>query len=165
MRANLRVKRHIEARRMAAGLFEQGHGHRSAAKAPRIPRQTVKQWRRIYRALGSGAPLAMDGKQARRTHGQKVAAASAAVDGGATKAEAAAELGIVSRAPLERWRGPCREGGAGALRPKPKGGPRGSKPRPRERTREQELEERCRRLEAEVAYLKELSALVERGGP
>ena len=38
MRANLRVKRHIEARRMAAGLFEQGHGHRSAAKAPRIPR-------------------------------------------------------------------------------------------------------------------------------
>ena len=107
----------------------------------------------------------MDGKQARRTHGQKVAAASAAVDGGATKAEAAAELGIVSRAPLERWRGPCREGGAGALRPKPKGGPRGSKPRPRERTREQELEERCRRLEAEVAYLKELSALVERGGP
>lgn len=32
------------------------------------------------------------------------------------------------------------------------------------RTREQELEERCRRLEAEVAYLKKLRALVERDG-
>ena len=164
MRADLRVKPDIEARRMAAELFEQGHGHRSTAKALRIPRQTVKQWRQIYRALGSGAPLAMDGKQARRTHEQKVAAAAAVVDGGATKAEAMAELGVVSRAPLERWRGPCREGGAGALGPKPKGRPRGSGPKPREPTREQELEERCRRLEAEVAYLK-MRALVERGGP
>lgn len=32
------------------------------------------------------------------------------------------------------------------------------------RTREEELEERCRRLEAEVAYLKKLRALVERDG-
>ena len=37
-----------------------------------------------------------------------------------------------------------------------------SKARPR--TREEELEERCRRLEAEVAYLKKLRALVERDG-
>ena len=44
----------------------------------------------------------MDGKQARRTHERKVAAASAVVDGGATKAEAMAELGIVPGAPLER---------------------------------------------------------------
>ena len=65
-----------------------------------------------------------------------------------------AEFGIISRAPLERWCRPCREGGAEALRPKPKGRPRGSKPRLRVRTREQELEERCRRLETEVAYLK-----------
>lgn len=36
--------------------------------------------------------------------------------------------------------------------------------KPRARTREQELEERCRRLEAEVAYLKKLRALVERDG-
>lgn len=42
--------------------------------------------------------------------------------------------------------------------------PRGSRSKPRARTREQELEERCRRLEAEVAYLKKLRALVERDG-
>ena len=41
---------------------------------------------------------------------------------------------------------------------------RGSGPKPRGRTREQELEERCRRLETEVAYLKKLRALVERDG-
>ena len=51
MRTDLRVKHDIEARRMAAELFEQGHGHRSTAKALRIPRQTVKQWRQIHRAL------------------------------------------------------------------------------------------------------------------
>lgn len=45
---------------------------------------------------------------------------------------------------------------------RPKGRPKGSKARPR--TREEELEERCRRLEAEVAYLKKLRALVERDG-
>ena len=160
MRTGLRVKRDIEARRMAAELFEQGHGHRSTAKALRIPRQTVKQWRRIHRALGSEAPPTMDGEQARYTYEQKAAAASAVVDGGATKAEAMAELGIMSRAPLERWRRPCREGGAEAPRPKPRGGPRGSKPGSRERVRGREPEERRRRLEAEAAYLKELRALV-----
>ena len=40
----------------------------------------------------------------------------------------------------------------------------GSGPKSRGRTREQELEERCRRLETEVAYLKKLRALVERDG-
>ena len=73
-------------------------------------------------------------------------------------------FGAMSMAPLKRWSAPCREGGAGALRPKPKGRPRGSKSKPRELTREQELEERCRRLETEVAYLKKLRALVERDG-
>lgn len=33
MRVDLRVKHDIEARRMAAELFKQGHGHRSTAKA------------------------------------------------------------------------------------------------------------------------------------
>ena len=100
----------------------------------------------------------------RRASEQKVAAASAVVDGGATKAEAMAEFGIMSPAPLERWCRLYREGGAEALEPKPRGRPKGSRSKPRERTREQELEERCRRLETEIAYLKKLRALVERDG-
>ena len=84
----------------------------------------------------------------------KVAAASAVVDGGRPKPEVMAELGIASLAPLKAWCRAWREGGAEALRPRPKGRPRGSGPEAAPKTREQELEERVRRLEAEVAYLK-----------
>ncbi len=73
-----------------------------------------------------------------------------------------AELGIASLAPLKAWCRAWREGGAEALRPRPKGRPRGSGPEAAPKTREQGLEERVRRLEAEVAYLKKLRAL--RGG-
>ena len=164
MSIDLRVKHDLESRRRAVELFDAGVGCKSAAETLSVPRETVREWQWVYRAFGSEALLTMDGKQARYTYEQKVAAASAVVDGGATKAEAMAELGIMSRAPLERWCRLYREGGAEALRPKPKGRPKGSKSRPRGRTREQELEERCRRLEAEVAYLKKLRALVERDG-
>ena len=137
----MRVKHDIEARKAAIGLFERGHGFESAAKALSVPRDTVRQWLYVYRSFGSEVLLSMDGKQTRYTYEQKVAAASAVVDGGMSGRDA-----------ME------------ALRPKPRGRPKGSGPRPRERTREQELEERCRRLEAEVAYLKKLRALVERDG-
>ena len=50
-------------------------------------------------------------------------------------------------------------GGEEALRPRSKGRPRGSGAKAAPRTREQELEERVRRLESEVAYLKKLRAL------
>ena len=135
------MKHDIEARKAAIGLFERGHGFESAAKALSVPRDTVRQWLYVYRSFGSEVLLSMDGKRARYTYEQKVAAASAVVDGGMSGRDA-----------ME------------ALRPKPRGRPKGSGPRPRERTREQELEERCRRLETEVAYLKKLRALVERDG-
>ena len=137
----MRVKHDIEARKAAIGLFERGHGFESAAKALSVPRDTVRQWLYVYRSFGSEVLLSMDGKQTKYIYEQKVAAASAVVDGGMSGRDA-----------ME------------ALRPKPRGRPKGSGPRPRERTREQELEERCRRLETEVAYLKKLRALVERDG-
>ena len=62
-------------------------------------------------------------------------------------------FGIASLSPLKRWCGLYREGGAEALRPKPKGRPRGSGAKT-PMTREQELEREVRRLEAQVAYLK-----------
>ena len=159
MRVDLRVKHDIEARRAAIELSERGRGSKSAAKALSVPRDTVRQWLYVYRSFGSEALLTMGGKQARYTYEQKVAA-SAVVDGGASRQDAMREFGVMSLAPLDRWCRLYREGGAEALRPKPKG----SKSRPRGRTREQELEERCRRLETEVAYLKKLRALVERDG-
>ena len=164
MRIDFRVKHDVETRRLAAELFADGLGRAAAAKRLSVPEAAVRKWQQIYRAIGREALLSMGGKQASYTYEQKVAAASAVVDGGATKAEAMAEFGIMSLAPLERWCRLYREGGAEALRPRPKGRPKGSRAEPRELTREQELEERCRRLEAEVAYLKKLRALVERDG-
>lgn len=162
MRVDLRVKHDIEARKAAIGLFERGHGFESAAKALSVPRNTVRQWLYVYRSFGSEVLLSMDGKQTRYTYEQKVAAASAVVDGGMGKQDAMKAFGVMSLAPLKRWCALYREDGAEALRPRPKGRPSGSKARPR--TREEELEERCRRLETEVAYLKKLRALVERDG-
>ena len=164
MRVDLRVKHDIEARKAAIGLFELGHGYKSAAIALSLPVEAVRRWQEIYRAFGSEVLLRMDGKQGRYTYEQKVAAASAVVDGGMAKRDAMKAFGVMSLAPLKRWCALYREGGAEALRPKPRGRPKGSGPRARERTREQELEERCRRLETEVAYLKKLRALVERDG-
>lgn len=164
MRTDLRVKHDAQARSRAIELFDSGAGYGSAAGELSVPRDTVREWQRIYRAFGSEALLAMDGKQARYTYEQKVAAASAVVDGGMAKADAMKAFGVMSMTPLKKWCRLYREGGAEALRPRPKGRPRGSGPEPRVPTREQELEERCRRLEAEVAYLKKLRALVERDG-
>ena len=164
MHAGLRVKHDIEARKAAIELFERGCGYASCARALSLPKEAVRKWQQVYRAFGSEVLLSMDGKQARYTFEQKVAAASAVVDGGMAKPDAMKRFGIMSMSPLKRWCKLYREGGAGALSPKPKGRPRGSGSKPHEPTREQELEERCRRLEAEVAYLKKLRALVERDG-
>ncbi|VWL86736.1 Helix-turn-helix domain protein [Collinsella sp. AK_207A] len=164
MRIDLRVKHDVETRRLAAELFANGSGRAAAAKRLSVPEAAVRKWQQIYRAFGSEVLLTMDGSQARYTYEQKLAAARAVVEDGMAKPAAMAEFGIMSMTPLDRWCRLYREGGAEALRPKPKGRPRGSKAKPRGLTREQELEERCRRLETEVAYLKKLRALVERGG-
>lgn len=82
MRADLRVKYDIEARRAAIGFFERGRGFESAAKALSVPRDTVGRWLYAYRSFGSEALPSMDGRQTGCTCEQKVAAASAVVDGG-----------------------------------------------------------------------------------
>ena len=162
MHMDCRVKHDIEVRKKAAELFASGMGFCAVASTLSVPLSTVKEWHHIYHAFGSEVLLTMDGKQAPYTYEQKVAAARAVIEDGMTKAEAMAEFKIMSLSPLKHWCRLYRIGGAEALKPKPKGRPKGSKSKPQKRTREQELEERCRRLETEVAYLKKLRALVEK---
>lgn len=88
--------------------------------------------------------------RARYDYVTKVAAARAVVDDGMAKPEAMERFGIASSSPLDRWCRLYREGGAEALRPKPKGRPRGSGAKAAPMTREQELEREVRRLEAQV---------------
>lgn len=79
---------------------------------------------------------------------------------GLTVADVMAKYGIASIAPLNRWCRDYRTGGEEALRPKPKGRPKGvkSKPKPKP-TREHELAEENAYLRAKVAYLKKLRSL------
>ena len=159
--SDLRIKHDAEARRRAAELFAAGYGRRAVAGLLRISAEAVRQWQRTYRAVGLEGLLSMGKKQAAYDYGTRLAAARAVVEDGVPKPAAMARFGIASKSPLDRWCRLYREGGAEALRPKPRGRPKGS-PAPAPRTRERELEERVRKLEAQVAYLKKFRALASR---
>ena len=159
--SDLRVKYDKEVRRRAADLFSAGFGRRSTAKLLDVPEGAVRKWLMTYRAVGLEGLLNMGEKQAVYDFETKVAAARAVVDEGLARAEAMARFGVASQAPIDKWCRAYREGGAEALRPKPKGRPKGpSAGAPK--TRERELEERVRKLEAQVAYLKKFRALASR---
>ena len=73
MRVDLRVKHDVEAGKAAIGLFELGHGYKSAAIALSLPAEALRSWQEIYRAFGSEVLLRMDGKRGRYTYEQKAA--------------------------------------------------------------------------------------------
>ena len=149
----------VDLRLRAAELHDRGQGRASIAASLGIPEETVRKWLDIYRSVGIEV-LAMTGrKRTAYSFETKLAAVRAVVDEGMTKPEAMAKLGIASPSSFKRWLRAYREEGPEALRPRPKGRPRGSGSPTREATREQELERRVRRLEAENAYLKKSIAL------
>ena len=140
-------------RKQAAEMFEKGLGYDLTAKRLGMSAATVREWQKMYRVIGKGGLLTMGVKHTKYDYETKVAAAKAVVDGGMSKPEAMVRFGIASTTPLKQWCRLYREGGAQALKPKPKGRPKGSV-RAVPPTREEELEERVRKLEAQVAYLK-----------
>ena len=155
MSEHLRMRHDRLLREQAAQMFEKGCGYRLTASRLGVSAATVREWQKTYHVIGKGGLLAMGVKQARYDYETKVAAAKAVVDGGMSKPEAMVRFGIASATPLKQWCRLYRQGGAQALKPKPKGRPKGSVPP----TREEELEERVRKLEAQVAYLKKSIAL------
>lgn len=160
MSIDLRCKHDRLLREQAAELFDRRFGYKSVARRLGIPARTVRKWQQTYRAVGRDGLLNMGKTHARYDFETKVAAAGAVVDGGMPKPEAMRRFGIASPSPLDSWCRLYREGGgAEALGPKPKGGPGGPGAKSAPRTREQELEERVRKLEAQVAYLKKSIAL------
>ena len=155
-----RLRHGIEVRERALELFEAGFGKRSVSSSLGIPVGTVEKWLCAYKAVGPEGPLNMG-----RTHNSysfetKLAFARMVVDGGAILTDAMVAYGVVSRASAQKWCKAYREGGEEALKPKPKGRPKGSPAKQKApMTREEELEIRVRKLEAENAYLKKI------GGP
>lgn len=53
MRVDLRVKHDVETRRHAAELFDSGAGCLGRLTRLSVPRGTVRQWQRVYRAFRS----------------------------------------------------------------------------------------------------------------
>ena len=155
MSVNLGLRHDRLLREQAVEMFERGCGYRLTARRLGVSAETVREWQKMYRVIGRGGLLAMGVKRARYDYETKVAAARAVVDGGMSKPEAMVRFGIASATSLKKWCRLYREGGAQALKPKPKGRPKGAVPP----TREEELQERVRKLEAQVAYLKKSIAL------
>ena len=151
MSVNLGLRHDRLLREQAVEMFERGFGYRLTAGRLGVSAETVREWQKMYRVIGRGGLL----KRAKYDYETKVAAARAVVDGGMSKPEAMVRFGIASATSLKKWCRLYREGGAQALKPKPKGRPKGAVPP----TREEELEERVRKLEAQVAYLKKSIAL------
>ena len=146
-------------RKQAAQMFEKGFGYGVTAKSLGISAATVREWQKMYHVIGKGRLLTMGIKHTKYDYETKVAAAAAVVDGGMSKPEAMMHFGIASTTPLKQWCRLYRESGAQALKPKPKGRPKGLGVGAVPPTREEELEERVRKLEAQVAYLKKSIAL------
>ena len=151
MSIGLRCRHDRSVRELAAEMFGEGRGYESVARSLGIPAEAVRKWQQTYRATGRDGLLKMGEKHSRYDFETKVAAARAVVDDGMAKPEAMERFGIASATPLKQWCRLYREGSAEALRPKPKGRPRGSGAKAAPMTREQELEERVRKLEAQVA--------------
>ena len=149
----------VGVRQRAVELYEEGHGRDAIAHLIGAPEDTVREWLNTYRSVGMGALTAMGTRKRKYSYETKVAAARAVADEGATVPEAMARFGIASTSPLRKWARAYREEGPEALRPRPKGRPKGAKAASEPMTREQELERRVRKLEAENAYLKKSIAL------
>lgn len=146
-------------RREALELIKSGAGKDTLARRIAIPVHTARNWIRLYRSNGEEAVMGGGGSR-RYDWETKVAASRDHVENGLTKTEAMARHGIAGIASLERWCREYRAGGPEALRPKPKGRPKGAKSKPKpEPTREQELAEQVAYLKAKVAYLEKLRAL------
>ena len=158
MSAGLRLRHDRLLREQAVEMFERGFSYRLTARRLGVSAETVRGWQKTYRVIGKDGLLAMGVKHARYDYETKVAAARAVVDGGMSKPEAMVRFGIASVTPVKQWCRLYRQGGAQALKPKPKGRPKGSV-RAVPPTREEELAERVRKLEAQVAYLKKSIAL------
>ena len=152
----------IEDKREIIRLIEDGHSALSISKKYCVNRTSAEQWIRTSKACGLDGVLNMWSTHKKYSYETKLAAARAFVEEGLSKAEVMARYGIVSENALKRWIRNYRQGDLEALKPKPKGRPPGAKSKPKPLTYQEELEERIKDLETELAVQKELNALADR---
>ena len=82
MPINLGLRHDRLLRKQAAQMFERGCGYRLTARKLGVSAATVREWQKMYRAIGKDGLLAMGIKHTKYDYETKVAAARAVVDGG-----------------------------------------------------------------------------------
>lgn len=145
-----------KAKRKACELIDSGHGYKSLAKELGVPAGIAREWVWTYRAVGLDGLLNMGSSHRGYDYETKLAAARDYVENGLSCQETMAKHCITNATQVTKWAKKYREGGPEALRPKRRGRPKGARNKPAQESREEMLEERVHKLEAEIAYLKKL---------
>ena len=154
MRARSSLSEH--QREQLVECFEQGMGCAAAANALGVSKYVV---RTLYRRFQLHGRLCLVEKPTKQQYSfdikKEVVQRHLA---GETMMDLAREFGLSSDQLVKDWSWKWRKGGDEALKPKPKGRPKGSAV-PKPLTEEEKLRRRIARLEAENAYLKKLRDL------
>ena len=140
--------------------FEQGMGYEAAANALGVSKYAV---RTLYRRFQLHGRLCLVEKPTKQQYSfdikKEVVQRHLA---GETAMDLAREFGLSSDQLVKGWSWKWRKGGDEALKPKPKGRPKGSAA-PKRLSEEEKLRRQIARLEAENAYLKKLRDLRNQG--
>ena len=140
--------------------FEQGMGYQAAAN---MVGGSISATRNFYRRFQLHGRLCLVEKPTKQQYSFEIK--KEVVErhlAGETKMDLAREFGLSSDQLVKDWSWKWRKGGDEALKPKPKGRPKGSTT-PKALTEEDKLRRQIERLEAENAYLKKLRDLRNQG--
>lgn len=150
-----------EAQRSAAvASFEEGLADSAVSTLLGVPRDPVRRLYRRWRIRGRGALVTKRVKPS-YSFEFKLALVERFLEGEPATA-LAEEAGLSSPALLQTWARKYRNEGEDALRPKPKGRPRGpSAPPPGEESEVERLRRENEYLRTENAYLGKLRALMD----
>ena len=141
-------------------LFEQGMGSIAAANALGVSKYAV---RTLYRRFQLHGRLCLVEKPTKQQYSFEIKKEVVQRHlAGETRMDLAHEFGLSSDQLVKDWVWKWRKGGDEALKPKPKGRPRGSAV-PKRLSEEEQLRRQIARLEAENAYLKKLRDLRNQG--
>ena len=158
MRARSSLSEH--QREQLVELFEQGMGFKAAATALDVSKYAVRM---LYRRFTLHGRLCLVEKPTKQQHSFEIKKEVVQRHlAGETAMDLAREFGLSSEQLVSQWSWKWRKGGDDALKPKPKGRPKGSAA-PKLLTEEDKLRRQIARLEAENAYLKKIAGLEESG--
>lgn len=141
-------------------LFEQGMGYRAAATALGVSAYAARMLCRRFKLHGRLCLVDKPTKQQYSFEIKKEVVQRHLA--GETAMDLAREFGLSSEKMVSGWSWKWRKGGDEALKPKPKGRPKGSVT-PKPLSEEAKLRRQIARLEAENAYLKKLRDLRNQG--